>query len=235
MLKTENLTIGYGNAPLLKELNLSIGAGECVLLAGANGTGKSTFLKTLAGLVAPISGKVTSDVDLVFVPTGIPKVKGFSVRDFVNTSFFRQTTWAGRLDSSCKERTEAALHTIGIERLADRDISSLSDGEFQKVCIASAIARLVPADGSPSSGILLLDEPTSFLDVDGRAMLLETLNHISHKLSITVIFSSHDIHSAVLAADRVLAFLPSGDAFLSDRSEDSRMSALTSAFSSLRK
>lgn len=91
---------------------------------------------------------------------------------------------------------EDAIRTLGLDSLADKDISFISDGEFQKACIATALTR--------KANVLLLDEPTAFLDVDNRVMVLRTLQNLAHTTGITVIFSTHDIYDGARFSDATL-------------------------------
>ena len=111
------------------------------------------------------------DARCVLIPTGIPKIKGFSVREFIRTGCYRESDWAGRLRKETEQRLEEALELLGMKELADRDISTLSDGEFQKACIAVGLTR--------QAQVLLLDEPTAFLDVENRLMVLRTLREVA--------------------------------------------------------
>ena len=143
-----------------------------------------------------------SPVNCILVPTGIPKVKGFTVREFVRTGCYRESDWAGRLRKETEERLEESLELIGLKQLADRDISTLSDGEFQKACIAVGLTR--------RADLLLLDAPTAFLDVENRLMVLRTLRQVAERTGTAVIFSSHDLHDALQVAERVLAITRDG-------------------------
>ena len=124
------------------------------------------------------------------------------MREFVRTGCYRESDWAGRLRKETEERLEESLELIGLKQLADRDISTLSDGEFQKACIAVGLTR--------QAGLLLLDEPTAFLDVENRLMVLRTLRSVAEKTGTAVIFSSHDLHDALQVAERVLAITRDG-------------------------
>lgn len=225
MLKLDGLSVGYDGRVLLKEVSQIVGDGELILLAGSNGAGKSTLLKTLAGLLKPLEGTFESDRDCILVPTNIPKVKGFTVADFIRTSFCSVSGWTGRLDSGMRESAERSMSLLGVLHLKGRDVSSLSDGEFQKVCIAAAIAR--------ADGVILLDEPTAFLDVDSRADLLSMLRSLCHEHGLTVLFSSHDVLSSIPYADRVFSILADGTLSASDGSEESKMRTVSAAFRSL--
>lgn len=186
------LTLPYG---MVQEVSFSIQPGECLLLAGPNGCGKTTLLKQLAF-------KGISAASCILIPTGIPKVKGFTAEEFIRTGCYRESNWAGRLNSQAQKRLEEALELLGLQIKRGQDISTLSDGEFQKACIAVGLTR--------HADVLLLDEPTAFLDVDNRVMVLRTLHDVAERTGTAVIFSSHDLHDALTVADRVLAFTPAG-------------------------
>lgn len=235
ILYADDLVIGNDGRALTKKMSFRIGAGECILLCGANGIGKSTLLRTLAGVIPAVSGEIgmrgrrdvmrdahrtdgirreghrTSD-DLpqtdgaagteerrkgrvILVPARIPKVPGFSVTDFVATSCYRESDWLGRLPAKIRSRILETLETLGIGHLAGRDISSLSDGEFQKAAIATALLQ--------QAEVILLDEPTAFLDVDSRESALYTLHEVALGKHVSIIFSSHDIHTAAKYCTRV--------------------------------
>lgn len=237
ILYADDLVIGNEGRALTQKMSFRIGAGECILLCGANGIGKSTLLRTLAGVIPAVSGEIgmrgrrdgmsdahrtdgtrregrrTSDdlqtdgaagteerqkgrpVRVILVPARIPKVPGFSVTDFVATSCYRESDWLGRLPAKIRGRISETLETLGIGHLAGRDISSLSDGEFQKAAIATALLQ--------QAEVILLDEPTAFLDVDSRESALCTLREIALGKQVSIIFSSHDIHTAAKYCTRV--------------------------------
>ena len=189
-LRVENLTIGYDGRELVRDISFELAPGECVLLAGPNGTGKTTLLRALAAEGA------------VLIPTNIPKVKGFTVEAFVRTGCYRESDWRGRVSKEVEGRMEEALKMLGIEELRKRDISTLSDGEFQKACLATGLTR--------KAEVLLLDEPTAHLDVENRIDVLRTLREVARKTGTAVLFSSHDLHDALQVADRVFALTRDG-------------------------
>lgn len=225
MLKLKDITIGHDGECLIKDISFEIGEGECILLCGANGCGKSTLMKTLAGIKKKISGEIITDASIVMIPTGIPKIKGFSVMDFIQTGCYRQTDLWGRRTKKMEESILNALESMGIEHLAMRDISMISDGEFQKVCIASAMTK--------DAGILLLDEPTAFLDVDSRIMVLESLRDITKKKNMSMIFSSHDIYESSVICSRIFGI--SKDGIFRDSAKSSKEEVLSSCFNKLAK
>ena len=192
MLKVDHLTIGYDSRALVRDISFELAPGECVLLAGPNGTGKTTLLKWLA----------SGEAAVVLIPTNIPKVKGFTVEAFVRTGCYRESDWRGRISKEVEGRTEEALKMLGIEGLKGRDISTLSDGEFQKACLATGLTR--------KAEVLLLDEPTAHLDVENRIDVLRTLREVARKTGTAVLFSSHDLHDALQVADRVFVLTRDG-------------------------
>ena len=195
MLELNKIVVGY-DRPVAGPLDLYLPDGHCMMLCGPNGSGKSTLMKTVAGIIRPVSGSFAASGEVVMVPTRIPKVKGFTVRDFVRTGMFSRSSLWNKVDDETADSVESALQTLGLAGLASKDLSVVSDGEFQKACIATALVR--------KSSVMLLDEPTAFLDVDNRVMVLRTLHEIAASTGITVIFSTHDIHDGKLNSDSVL-------------------------------
>lgn len=191
-----DLSAGYDGRALIENVSFEVGPGECVLLCGANGIGKSTLLRTVAGQEMPLSGNAGFSEEghtVILIPARVPKVQGFTVMQFVEASCFRRTDWLGRLTPEQESRICGTLDKLGIGGLSDRDIYTLSDGEFQKAVIASALAQ--------DADLVLLDEPTAFLDVDSRIEILSLLRDVACDKS--VIFSSHDIYEASRYCTRV--------------------------------
>jgi len=200
MIDAKNLGIGYGAKAIGRGISFRAGEGRCVLLCGANGSGKSTLLRTLAGLLPPLGGTLSVSGAVAMVPTHIPKVRGFSVRDFIRTSLYRERDWKGAVPEEARAAMEEAIYALGLNEIADSDITRTSDGQFQKACIATALTR--------HAENILLDEPTAFLDPDNRVMILRSLRDLAHDRGATVIFSSHDIHDALPYADLILTMSP---------------------------
>lgn len=230
MLEVKELVAGYPGRVMPTRWNFSSGIGECVLLAGSNGSGKSTLLKTLAGLLAPVSGEIRFDGKAIsypadrgtvmLVPTRLPKIKGFTVKDFIAAGTLAGR-FMGRLSPAELEAMDEAMVLLGISALSDRDISGLSDGEFQKACIAAALSR--------RPKVLLLDEPTAFLDVESRISVLATLRNIADG-GCTAIFSSHDVVESLKVATRVIAIRTDGSQLVSDTTPESMSAAVRSSF-----
>ncbi len=194
VLTVKDLLIGYNSSsPVAGPLSLELDKGELVLLQGPNGSGKTTFLKTVAGLVRPLGGSILSEKAML-LPTRIPKVRGFSSVEFI-CSFLGFAAAGGPANQDTAMET---LKTLGVEELAAADIASLSDGQFQKICLCAALAS--------GRTLLLLDEPTAFLDAPSRLSLMETLRSITSETGVTVIFSSHDIAACRPYCSRTVSF-----------------------------
>jgi len=218
MLEINGLHIGYGDRILVRDISFGIAPGEVILLAGPNGSGKTTLLKALAKDSSKIPSSasgllgMTKDghsersegihTNTILIPTNIPKVKGFTVEAFIQTGCYAESDWRGRISADAAGRLDAALELLGIKHLKERDIATLSDGEFQKACLAVGLTR--------QAEVLLLDEPTAFLDVENRIGVLQALRDIARKTGTAILFSSHDIHDAVQVADRVFALTRDG-------------------------
>ena len=176
LLQVRDLDIGYKGKILYKSVSFDINEGDCIMLCGANGSGKTTMMNTLTRI---------SD-DICMIPTRIPKVKGFTTEEFI------------RLGCNGKDITLSA-ESLGLERLLQQDISTLSDGEFQKACIAIALAK--------KASIILLDEPTAFLDAENRRVVLQYLLRLcSMEIHApAIMFSTHELHEAQTVCNKVIA------------------------------
>ena len=179
LIQVRNLAIGYKGRQLFTDISFDICEGDVILLCGANGSGKTTLLKALANVV--------SDVETAMIPTRIPKVKGFTLNEFIRLTCF----------DTPEAKPDDALGKLSLSHLSNRDISTLSDGEFQKGTIAAAIAK--------GAEVLLMDEPTAFLDAENRKNVLTALKMLCEETGTAVIFSSHDLHESLEICNKVIA------------------------------
>jgi len=197
-LKISNLAVGYKQKTVLSEINLQAKTGDFIALVGKNGAGKSTFLKTLSGILPALSGEVLLDnVDLLalqaqeraryisIVLTDRIDVP-MTVREFVVMGRQPYTTLWGKTSKKDKQVISEVCEMLNITTLFDRKITELSDGERQKVLIGRALVQETP--------ILLLDEPTTHLDMENKAILINNLLKISKAKNKIVIISTHDIN-----------------------------------------
>lgn len=204
-----HLSVGYKDREVLSDINLDIAAGQLVCLIGANGAGKSTLLKTIAGFLPKRAGelellqKPISDYThdqlartVSVVLTGRTAVENLSVAEVVGLGRSPYTGFWGTLREADRRVVDRALAQVGITQLASRMINTLSDGEQQKVLIAKAMAQQTP--------IILLDEPTAFLDYTSRLDLMQLLRRLAHDEGKTIVLSTHDLEMAVALADSLL-------------------------------
>ena len=227
-LSAHNLSVGYkhkGNVHIvLSDLNITLERGCLVSLLGANGAGKSTLLRTITGVQEPLAGNVMlSDAQLNslsqrersrmigIVTTDRIMAGGLSVTELVSLGRQPHTGFWGRLSSTDKERVREAMHDAGIEHKANCFVSQLSDGERQKAMIAKSLAQRTP--------IIVLDEPTAFLDVASRFETMRLLHDLAHKHNKAVLLSSHDISLSLLLSDK-LWIIDSNRQFIAGGTED---------------
>ena len=211
-----DLAIGHGDRTLCSGISFDICEGDCMMLCGANGSGKTTLMKALTGL----------SEEVMMIPARIPKVAGFTLKEFARIGCFSQSDMAGRLSDQHEETLDVAISSLGLTHLADRDISTLSDGEFQKAGLVSALVR--------NASVILLDEPTAFLDAENRISVLATLREICDRKGIAVIFSTHDLHDGLKFCTKVLAFGSDGRFRCSGDTSESMSHTVSTIFSSSR-
>lgn len=213
VLRTEALKIGYpgerGQEKLVAEdLTLTLSPGELVCLIGPNGVGKSTLIRTLVGLQKALSGSVyldnrpLSDLTVKEVAQRVSVVltqavqgDAIRVRELVELGRFPYTGVFDRLSAEDHVAVERALELTGAGLLAERFLHELSDGERQRVMIARALAQ--------GSLLLVLDEPTAFLDLPGRVATIELLHRLARTEGRAVLSSTHDLDLALRHADRI--------------------------------
>ena len=206
MIELQHLTVGYGEKAVLSDINQTLKAGQLVCLLGANGVGKSTILRTLAGFLSPLSGQVLlQGRDLLslsptersrmvsIVLTERVEVPYMKVEDLVGMGRSPYTGFFGTLSKEDKAVIGKAIEMVGISDLARRTIDTLSDGERQKALLAKALAQQTP--------IILLDEPTAFLDFHAKASTLRLLRHLAHETDKAILLSTHDVGMALRLSD----------------------------------
>lgn len=218
--KVSGMTIGHGDRILCKDMSFEILEGECIMLCGANGSGKTTLMRRLS------AEEHGGNCETAMIPARIPKVKGFTLREFIRISCFRLSDASGKLSKESEAQIDEVESRLSLTHLDSQDISTLSDGEFQKACIASALVR--------RSRLILLDEPTAFLDAESRISVLQTLRDLTRSINKpAVLFSTHDIHDGLKVADRVFAIGSDGTFHVSDTEASSKESVLKTIFPKL--
>ena len=209
LLETNHLAIGYSNkSTLFSGLNLSLEKGTLNCLMGPNGSGKSTLIKTLTGLMKPISGeiRVLGDPLLLKKPairartfsvvlTGNPQAGLLRVRELVALGRHPYTGWAGNYDKKDREKVQWSLDAVKADSLADRLVHTLSDGERQRVMVARALAQDTP--------LVFLDEPTAYLDLPHRIELMHIFRQLTHRCGLTLLMSTHDLELSLQYADNL--------------------------------
>lgn len=205
-----NLSIGYPKKTVLTDINFTIPTGTVTAIIGANGTGKTTLLKTLSGVLAPVRGSVeiagkelneisrrqlAGLMSIVYTDrtTG---AGGLTVRELVALGRHPHTGPLGRLSNHDHKVVNDAIESLGIGPKADTFLSDISDGERQKAMIARALAQETP--------VILLDEPTSFLDAASRLEILSLARQLADDHRRTILLSTHDTAPSLAIADLVL-------------------------------
>jgi iron complex transport system ATP-binding protein len=219
-LRTRDLAVGYRTRrtrrAVLEHVNLAVDAGELVCLLGPNGIGKSTLLRTIARMQPPLWGSVelggtdlrsVSQAELArrlgVVLTERVAVEALTVRQIVGLGRYPHSGWFGGLTERDRAAVDWAIDAVGARHLMDRDFSRLSDGERQRVMIARALAQ--------EPAVLLLDEPTAFLDVPSRVELMGLLRQLTRERPLAVVVSTHDLELALRTADTIWLVMPGGD------------------------
>ncbi|MBQ8968148.1 MAG: ABC transporter ATP-binding protein [Bacteroidaceae bacterium] len=204
----KELVIGYPGHKVAGPVSATLQGGELCCLLGANGAGKSTLLRTLAAFQPSISGQVyLGDRLLSEIPprelstligivlTDRIRTPGLTVRDMVAMGRSPYTNFWGRLTSADHRLVDEAMYQVGITAFANRPMAMLSDGERQKVMIAKALAQ-----GTP---VILLDEPTAFLDFPSKVEVMLLLSRLAHEMDKSIFLSTHDLDLALQTADRL--------------------------------
>jgi iron complex transport system ATP-binding protein len=218
-LRTVDLSVGYRSRRaqriVLDRLNVRVHPGELVCLLGPNGLGKSTLLRTLAKMQPAMSGRIElggcdlrrlNPMDLArrlgVVLTERLTVSALTAAHVVELGRYPHSGWFGRLTPRDHEVVRWTIHAVGAEHLAVRDYNELSDGERQRILIARALAQ--------EPLMLLLDEPTAFLDVPSRVQLMGLLRRLVRDERLAVVVSTHDLELALRTADTLWLIMRDG-------------------------
>lgn len=210
MLQTRDLQVGYDKHLVIQELNLTIPPAKITALVGGNGSGKSTLLKAMARILKPSDGAVLLDgKSLSSIPTRevatrlglLPQApvapEGMQVRELVAQGRYPHQRWMQAWSAADERAVNAALAATEMTELADRPLESLSGGQRQRAWIAMALAQETP--------ILLLDEPTTYLDMAHQIDVLELLAELNYKHQRTIVMVLHDLNQASRYAHHLIA------------------------------
>jgi iron complex transport system ATP-binding protein len=213
VLHTTNLTIGYKNksktTTIAKNLNINLKFGKLVGLIGANGIGKSTLLKTITGIIKPLEGTIfinekpietykneTLAKELSIVLTEHLPPSNLSVYEIVALGRQPYTNWLGKLTSVDKIKIDEAINLTEISSFQHKKYYEISDGQLQKTLIARALAQ--------DTDLIILDEPTTHLDLVHKVTLLKLLQKLTHETGKTILYSTHDIDLAIQLCDEMI-------------------------------
>lgn len=193
---------GYRAPWLFRDLSFTVARGQTLVLLGRNGRGKTTLLKSIAGLVAPTSGSIRCKGEIGYVPQSFLPAFSYSVFDIVLMGRARHIGMFSNPTAADRAHAMEALAQLGLAELAPRAITTLSGGERQLVLIARALAS--------EAEILLLDEPASALDFRNQAVVLSTLRRLARERGLTVVMTTHEPTHALEIADRAVLLYGGG-------------------------
>lgn len=212
MLKIENVSIGYKKKAIVEGINLSLSEGKVTAMLGANGTGKSTLIKTISGNLKALQGIIELEGksldtytrkeiarQMAVVTTDSEMAGGLRVEELVALGRIPYTGALGKLGDSDRKIIKDAMEMVGILHKRDTYVSNLSDGERQKAMIARGIAQDTP--------LLIMDEPFSFLDVAARIEILLLLKEIAKKENKAILYSTHEVTQALRMVEKIWMFL----------------------------
>ncbi|MEV8290543.1 ABC transporter ATP-binding protein [Streptomyces niveus] len=209
-LAAEHLTLGYGDRTVIESLDLAVPPGRITVIVGANACGKSTLLRSMSRLLAPRAGRVVLDGKEVhrlpakelartlgLLPQSPVAPEGITVADLVGRGRHPHQTAFSRWKKADDDAVAAALEATRTTSLADRSVDELSGGQRQRVWIAMALAQ--------QTDLLLLDEPTTFLDASHQIEVLDLLTDLNEMRGTTIVMVLHDLNLAARYADHLIA------------------------------
>lgn len=209
-LETKRLTLSYGETIIINELNLEIPKGEITIFIGSNGCGKSTLLRSLARLLKPTTGDILLDNQAIqsmqtkqiarqiaILPQGPQAPEGLTVLQLVKQGRYPYQTWLKQWSEKDEEMVQKALAATGMTEFAERDVHALSGGQRQRAWIAMTLAQ--------DTDIILLDEPTTYLDMTHQIEVLDLLFELNETEQRTIVMVLHDLNLACRYADNIVA------------------------------
>lgn len=206
---TKKMCVGYDGKPLIKDMEIHLPRGEILTLIGPNGAGKSTVLKSIAGQLRLLGGKVyleennlaemkrgelAKKMSVVFTEKLRAEMK--SCRDVVATGRYPYTGWFGVLSKEDERIVDEVIELTHITEISGQEFERISDGQRQRVMLARAICQ--------EPEIVVLDEPTSYLDIRYKLEFLSILQEMREKKGLTVIMSLHELELAKIVSDKIL-------------------------------
>ncbi len=220
-LNTENVTLAYDEATVIKDLSTEIPAGKITSVVGSNGCGKSTLLRSLARLMKPRGGAVYLDGDAIarlptrevakrlgILPQDPQAPEGLTVRELAGQGRYPHQSWLQQWSKDDERAVERALEITGVLKLADRPLDTLSGGQRQRAWISMALAQ--------ETETLLLDEPTTFLDMAHQLEVLQLLKRLNEDEGRTILMVLHDLNNAARYSHHMVA-LAGGEVFAAGR------------------
>jgi iron complex transport system ATP-binding protein len=210
ILEAQSISLSYGSSPVFEELNLSIPEGKITVLIGSNGCGKSTLLRSLSRLLKPSEGAIVLDGNdigtmsakavarkLAILPQGPTAPEGLTVMQLVKQGRYPYQSWLAQWSAEDEQEVRHALEATRMTELAERAVDSLSGGQRQRAWIAMTLAQ--------RTGVILLDEPTTYLDLTHQIEVLDLLFELNERERRTIVMVLHDINLACRYAHWVVA------------------------------
>lgn len=208
-ISVKNLSVAYEENLIIENMNLSIPSGEISIIIGANGCGKSTLLKTIARVIKPKSGDIFINgknireqkekhlaAQVAFLPQGPVCPPGLTVKELIAFGRFPHQKLMGGLKSHDKDIIQWAMEETELEEYADREIGNLSGGQRQRAWIAMTLAQ--------ETDIIMLDEPTTYLDMSYQLEVLKVLERLNKNKKITVVIVLHELNNACRFASNII-------------------------------